>query len=126
MALSYLVVVGLILVLSTILGGLIQLVFFGALLPVFMEFAMMAEGNGDVSPDEVIAMLQGMLGNPAVMTGLITGAVLGYAMQITFEGMWHGVGAYNAVRYRADGGAEETDSPVLTADHPAGASPSEG
>ncbi|WP_339740482.1 hypothetical protein [uncultured Maricaulis sp.] len=126
MALSYLVVIGLILVLSTILGTVIQLVFLGALLPVIMEFAQMAEGHSDVSPDEVIAMLQGMLNNPGVMVGLATGLVLGYAMQIMFEGMWHGVGAYNAVRYRAGGDVEETDSPTLTADHPAGASPSEG
>tara|TARA_R110002073_G_scaffold92783_1_gene217301 strand:- start:4370 stop:5425 length:1056 start_codon:yes stop_codon:yes gene_type:complete len=126
MALSYLVVIGLIIVLSTILGTLIQLVFLGALFPALMELVQMAEGNADVAPEEVFAMLQGMLSNPGVMVGLATGLVLGYAMQIMFEGMWHGVGAYNAVRYRADGAPEETDSPTLTADHPAGASPTEG
>lgn len=126
LALSYLVVAGLILVLSIILGGLIQLIFLGALMPLIMDFIRLAEGSSDVMPQDVMDLLQGVLGNPAVVTGLVTGLVLAYAMQIAFEAMWHGVGAYNAVRYRADGAPEETDSPVLTADHPAGASPSEG
>lgn len=126
LALSYLVVAGLILVLTTVLGTLIQLVFLGALMPLVMEFAQMAEGGADLMPEEVFATLQATLGNPGVVVGLVTGLVLGYAMQIVFEGMWHGVGAYNAVRYRAGGDIEETDSPTLTADHPAGASPTEG
>ncbi|WP_417482539.1 hypothetical protein [Maricaulis sp.] len=126
LALSYLVVAGLILVLTTVLGTLIQLVFLGALMPLVVEFAQIAEGGTELMPEEVFAMLQETLGNPGVVVGLLTGVVLGYAMQIVFEGMWHGVGAYNAVRYRAGGDIEETDSPTLTADHPAGASPTEG
>tara|TARA_R110000868_G_scaffold51823_7_gene163871 strand:+ start:5654 stop:6709 length:1056 start_codon:yes stop_codon:yes gene_type:complete len=126
LALSYLVVIGMIMVLSVVLGGLIQLVFLGALMPLMFDLFQLAEGNPDVMPEELIALLQESLANPAVVSGLLTGVVLAYAMKIVFEGMWHGVGAYNAVRYRADGLPEETDSPVLTADHPAGASPSEG
>lgn len=126
LALSYLVVIGLIMVLSIVLGGLIQLVFLGALMPLMIEFAQLAEGKAEVMPQDLIDLSQGVLSNPAVMTGLVTGLVLGYVMQIAFEGMWHGVGAYNAVRYRAGGAPEESDSPVLAAGHPAGASPSEG
>ncbi|MGK0266802.1 MAG: hypothetical protein ACI82N_001055 [Maricaulis sp.] len=126
LALSYLVVAGLILVLGLVLSTLIQLVFLGALMPLMMDFAQLAEGKAEVMPQDLIDLLQGVASNPAVMTGLVTGLVLGYIMQITFEGMWHGVGAYNAVRYRADGAAEASDAPVLAADHPAGASPSEG
>ena len=126
LALSYLVVIGLIIVLSIVLGTLIQLVFLGALLPLVMDFALLAEGSRAVLPQDVLDLLQESLNSPGVVAGLVTGLVLGYGMQIVFEGMWHGVGAYNAVRYRADGALEETDAPVLAADHPAGASPSEG
>ncbi len=126
LALTYLVVAGLIMVLTVVLGTLIELVFLGALAPLVMDFIQLAEGQADVMPQDLIDLFQGVLGNPAVVTGLVTGLVLAYAIQIVFEGMWHGVGAYNAVRYRADGAPEETDSPVLTADHPAGASPSDG
>lgn len=125
LALSYLVVFGLSLVLSMVLGTVIQMIFLGALLPLAMDFAALAEGTSQVAPEEVIAMLRGTFSEPGVAIALITGMVLAYLMQITFEGMWHGVGAYNAVRYRGDGADDNSDAPVLAADHPAGASPSE-
>mgnify|MGYP003639840077 CR=1 FL=1 len=126
MALSYLVVLGLILVLGSILSFLVQLVFLGALMPALAQLSAVSNEMSGADVEQVFAQILTTISNPAVATGLIIGMTLSYLLQIVFEGMWHGVGAYNAVRYRADGQPEEMDSPVLGADHPAGASPTNG
>ncbi|WP_300529975.1 hypothetical protein [Maricaulis sp.] len=123
--LSYFVV----LVLSVIIGGVISFVlelsFLGAMMPVIEEFTYLGHG-AEPTVEEVFATLQNALSDPAVYVPLLIGGTLMYLLQIVLEGFWHGVGAYNAVRHRAGGEAPEEDAPVLGADHPAGASPSEG
>jgi len=60
------------------------------------------------------------------MVSLGIGVLLSYALQIVYEGMWHGVAAYNVTRYRDGSTVDEGDAPVMGSDSPLGASPSEG
>jgi hypothetical protein len=126
MLLSYVAVAFLILVIMMIFGSLIDLIFLGALWPLIEQFIELSQSNHNVSPAEVFATLRDTLSQPGTMITMAIGGMLAYLMRIIVEGMWHGVGAYNAVRHRGEGELEETDAPVLTADHPVGASPSEG
>lgn len=123
--LSYLVVLVLSLIFGSILGFVLELSFLGAMMPVIEEFTHLAQG-AEPTVEEVFATLQSTLSDPAVYIPMAIGGALMYLLQIVLEGFWHGVGAYNAVRHRAGGGVPQEDAPVLGADHPAGASPSEG
>jgi hypothetical protein len=126
MLLVYLVVAVMIMILSMIISTAIQLAMLGALFPLIAELSALDDMRGDVSPEDVFAVFGDVLSQPGTMISLGLGFLLTYFMQIAFEGMWHGVGAYNACRYRGESDGAVEDAPVLGADHPAGASPSEG
>jgi hypothetical protein len=126
MLLVYLVVAVMVMILSMVLGTIIQIAMLGAMIPMIAELSALDDMRGDVSPEEVFAIFGDFLSQPGTMISVGLGLFLTYFMQIAFEGMWHGVGAYNACRYRGDGVGDAEDAPVLGADHPAGASPSEG
>jgi hypothetical protein len=126
MLLSYIAVALLALVISLIVGSLIDLVFLGAFWPLIMQLLELSQSSDNVAPAEVFATLRETLTQPGTLIAMAVGGALAYVMRIVVEGMWHGVGAYNAVRHRGEGELEDTDAPVLTADHPLGASPSEG
>lgn len=123
--LTYIVVALLILVVSMVVGTVVQIVAFGAFLPLIEQIVALDNRGGDVTADEIFALFGDVLSQPAVLGVLIVGGAVAYIGQIVYEAMWHSVGAYNAVRYRA-GGVEETDAPALASGHPMGASPAEG
>ncbi|MCW5725400.1 MAG: hypothetical protein KIS81_10665 [Maricaulaceae bacterium] len=97
--LTYIVVALIIFVLAMALGTVVQLIFLGALLPVIGQLAAMEQGPAD--PQVLFDMLMDVLRNPATVTMVVIGAVVSLFLQIFYEGMWHGVGAYVARRHRA-------------------------
>jgi len=126
MLLSYVVVAFFSMVLAITIGTLIQFAFLGAAFPLIQQLIQMAQSPGNVAVEQVIETVLEMLRQPGVQISLGIGFAMSYLLRIVLEGMWHGVGAYNAVRHRSDGALEEGDAPVFGKDHPLGASPSEG
>jgi hypothetical protein len=126
MLVSYIAVWALVMVLSSIVGFVVQIFLLGAMLPALMELVALEEAGTIVEPQMVFDALGSAFGNPFSIAALVVGFVLAYAMQLTLEGMWHGVGAYNAARVSGSGEGRDLDAPVLDKDHPMGASPGEG
>lgn len=122
---SYIAVGALIMVLSWILGVVVQLLAIGALLPLILAFVRMDGAGIDPDPQLVFDTIEAGLANPVAIGGFILTFVVAYMLQIMLAGMWHSIGAYNAVRHDGKEGAD-LDAPVLGADHPMGASPGEG
>jgi|GEM_PF-1192354 len=126
MLLSYFVVLLIAMAASMILGTIVQLVFLGAMLPMIQEFVALSESGVEPTLDQVIEIFRSTFVQPGVMVSLGIGVLLSYALQIVYEGMWHGVAAYNVTRYRDGSTVDEGDAPVMGSDSPLGASPSEG
>jgi uncharacterized membrane protein YdbT with pleckstrin-like domain len=112
-------------VISSILSFIVQILMLGALLPLLPDFIALEQSGMDSDPQAVFDTLAAAFTHPMTITGFLIAFFLAYLMQIVLEGMWHSVGAYNAVRHAGSEGAD-LDAPVLGADHPVGASPGEG
>ncbi|WP_300545481.1 hypothetical protein [Maricaulis sp.] len=125
MLVSYAAVAVMMLVISTILGFFVQILLLGAMWPLINEIIQLDMAGGASDPQQVFDMLGNYFSHPGTIAVLIAVFLAGYAVQIALEGMWHGVGAYNAVRN--DGGeSRDLDAPTLEDGHPMGSSPSEG
>lgn len=126
MLLVYLVVGVMIMILSMIVSFMAQIGMLGAFLPLIGQIEAWESSMTDPTAQEVFAALGELFTQPSVLIfGGLSFLIAAFA-QIIFEGMWHGVGAYNACRYRGLVDGEAADAPRLDASHPAGASPSEG
>jgi hypothetical protein len=126
MLVSYIAVWALIMVISSILGFVVQIFLLGAMLPVIMEIVALEEAGGTADPQLVFDALGAGLSNPVAVAAMVLTFVLAYAVQIMLEGMWHGVGAYNAARAAGNDGGRDLDAARLDDDSPLGASPKEG
>ncbi|MFY0637850.1 hypothetical protein [Maricaulis maris] len=126
MLLAYVVVWALLAIGGSILSGIVQLAVLAAFLPTIIEFVEIAEQGQHVDPDVALATVQAWISEPLTVVSLLIGFGVLYVVQVLFEAVWHSVGAYNAVRARSGGEGEASDVPTLAADHPMGASPSEG
>ena len=126
MLLTYVVVWALLAIGGSILSGIVQLAVLAAFLPTIIEFVDIAEQGQHVDPDVALATLQAWISEPLTIVSLLIGFGVLYVVQVLFEAVWHSVGAYNAVRARSGGEGEAADVPTLAADHPMGASPTEG
>ncbi|WP_323763065.1 hypothetical protein [Maricaulis sp.] len=126
MLVSYVVAYVIMMVIGGTIGFVVQLALFAAVFPAFIDLVELADHGGHIDPDTALASLQASLSQPGTVIGLVVGFVLLYAIQVMLEAVWHSIGAYNAVRVRSGGEGEPGDSPKLAADHPMGASPTEG
>ncbi|MAC88369.1 hypothetical protein [Maricaulis sp.] len=126
MLVSYIVAYVIMMVIGGTIGFVVQLALFAAFFPAIIDLVELADQGSHVDPDAFLASLQASLSQPGTVIGLIVGFVLLYAIQVMLEAVWHSIGAYNAVRARSGGEGEQGDAPKLAADHPMGASPSEG
>ncbi len=126
MLLTYVVVWALLAVGGGILGGIVQLAVLAAFLPMIIDFVDLAEQGQHVDPDAALASVQAWFSEPLTVISLLIAFGVMYVIQVVFTAIWHSVGAYNAVRVRSGGEGEAADAPKLAADHPMGASPSEG
>ncbi|OLF74108.1 hypothetical protein AWH62_08195 [Maricaulis sp. W15] len=126
MLISYVVAYAVMMVIGGTLGFVVQLALLAALFPMLIDMAEIAEQGSQVDVDALLASIQSSLSQPGTLLALIVGFFLLYAFQVMLEAVWHSIGAYNAVRVRSGGEGEASDAPTLAADHPMGASPSEG
>jgi len=126
MLVSYVVAYAIMMVIGGTIGFIVQLALFAAFFPAIVDLVELAEQGSHIDPDAALASLQASLSQPGTVIGLIVGFVALYAIQVLLEAVWHSIGAYNAVRVRSGGESEQGDAPTLAADHPMGASPTEG
>ncbi len=122
MLVAYLAVGVMMMVVSSVVGIVSQMVLLGLFMPLIDTLAQMPP-DGD--PEVVFDMFLEALSTPTAKIGLAVAFLASYGGQIMMEAMWHSVGAYNAIRNDDDASAQ-TDASHLDSDHPLGASPSEG
>lgn len=126
MLVSYLVVGVLVMVISSVIGFMVQILLIGAMLPFIVELVALEESGALIEAEQVFEALSTGLSNPLAVAAVVLAFLVAYASQLVLEGMWNGVGAYNAVRAVGDDDGRDLGAPVLDKDHPVGASPSEG
>lgn len=124
MVLSYFVLLIVALVGSIVASVVQQVAFMGGAMGAFAPFWSDILAGTDPDPEQVLAAMRGAMGSPAVLIALGVIIIIQVVFQIVVEGLWHGVGAYAAVRH--DGGLGETEQDVSAPPASVGAAPSEG
>ncbi|WP_203292172.1 hypothetical protein [Maricaulis parjimensis] len=122
MLVAYLAVWVMMMVVSSVIGIVTQMVLLGAFMPLLEQLNTM---DGSEDPQVVFDMFGAALNSTTGRISLIAAFLVSYGSQIVMEAMWHSVGAYNAIRNDDDASAA-TDPSHLDKGHPLGASPSEG
>lgn len=120
MVLSYLLVMlvgfGIFVVISVI-----QQIAFVIVLPDLIGATSALDGSED--PEVIFSILADVLTRPAAMVAFGIALTVQILAQLVIEGLWHGVGAYAAVRH--DGG-ETAEAPISAPAESVGAAPAEG
>ena len=116
MLLSYMAVIAVGMVISSALSLFVGIAFFFAV----SDLMAMAPELDMMAPAEALGVV---LSRPGVIAALVVTVVVQIIYQILFEGSWHGVGAYAAVRHAGgDTPHEEVETPTASV----GDAPSEG
>lgn len=124
LVLTYLVLILIALVGSMILSIVQQIAVMGGMMGAFAPLMGDLQSGADPDPEVVLAVLSEALSSPAVIIALCVMVLAQIIFQIVFEGLWHGVGAYVAVRHDGGDGPVETD--LVAPAESVGAAPSEG
>lgn len=122
---SYLAVYAMMMVLSSVVGVVVQMVLMGVFMPFIEQMVTLEEAGANADPQVVFDMFATFFGSTSNQIFLGIAMLIGYAGQTVAEAMWHSVGAYNAVRNDGDASAS-LEASKIEAGHPLGASPSEG
>lgn len=123
MFLSYLVLIGVIIVIGAIIAIVQQVVVVAGVLGSLGSFEQLAETDPQTA-EEVFAIFGQVLGQPGIAAAVILVVLLQVVFQIVYEGLWHGVGAYAAVRHSGGEAARAED--ISAPAESVGAAPSEG
>lgn len=108
MFLSYLVLIGVFIVIGIIIGIIQQVVFVAGVLGSLGSFEQLGQADPQTA-EEVFAMLGQIFGQPGIAAAIILVVLLQVVFQIVYEGLWHGVGAYAAVRHSGGEAAKAED-----------------
>ena len=114
MLLSYIVLIFIWIAGAVAVSIVQQIVAFAMIGSAMGEFAALGQMS-DPAPEQVFEVLRAIAASPGFMAGAVVSLILWLAFQITFDGLWHGVGAYAAVRHT---GGEAVQPEALSA--PAG------
>lgn len=124
LVLTYIVLLIIGLVGSMVLSMVQQVAAMGGMMGAFGPlFGDLMNGN-ELEPEQVREVLSQALTSPAVLIALCVMILAQIIFQIAFEGLWHGVGAYVAVRHDGGDGPVETD--LSAPAESVGTAPSEG
>lgn len=107
--LTYFVLILMAIVGSLILSAVQQIAAVGGMLGVFGPLLTDLQAGVDPDPEQVLAILSQALTSPAVIIALCVMLLAQIIFQILIEGLWHGVGAYAAVRHDGGDGPQEAD-----------------
>ncbi|WP_375283131.1 hypothetical protein [Marinicauda pacifica] len=108
MFLSYLVLLVVYLVLGVIVGIIQQIVLFAGFAGSFQAIEQMST-TGVKTAEQVFDMAGQLFSQPGIAASLILFLLLQFIMQVFMEGLWHGVGAYAAVRHSGGDTARTED-----------------
>lgn len=122
MFLSYVVIAFVSLAILVVAGIFQQVV---ALLGLAEFIAMMPDFEAAKTNQQILELLGELFSRPVVIIALFIAVLVQIIAQIFYEGLWHGVGAYVAIRH--DGGFDqEGPAEVVTPVESVGSAPSEG
>ncbi len=124
MVLTYLVLILIILAGSMAVSIIQQIAVLGGAMGAFMPLFNDLQAGVEPEPEAVMQLLRDAMGNPGVLIALGVIALAQLLFQILIDGLWHGVGAYAAVRH--DGGLGETEIDISAPAGSVGTAPSEG
>lgn len=124
LVLTYLVLLLIALVGSMIASVVQQMAVLGGAMGTLMPLWTDLQAGVDPDPETVMQVLRDALDSPAVLIAFAVIILVHIVFQIAFEGLWHGVGAYAAVRH--DGGLGENEIDITAPEASVGAAPSEG
>ena len=123
MFLSYLVLVAIILVGATIISVFQPVVVVAGLLGSFGTLQGLEHADPETA-QEVFEILRQIFTEPGILAAVILVVLIQIAFQILYEGLWHGVGAYAAVRHSGGEAAKAED--ISAPAGSVGAAPGEG
>lgn len=122
MFLSYLVLLVIFLIGATIISVVQQIFVLAGVLGSMSSLEQLADMEPDTA-EEVMAIFNQVFTEPGIVAALAVVIVLQVLFQILADGLWHGVGAYAAVRHAGGELAEPED---ISAPASVGAAPREG
>ncbi|MFC4723978.1 hypothetical protein AB6B38_04925 [Glycocaulis abyssi] len=109
---------------SMVLSIVQQIAVMGGMMGAMAPFWADLMSGVDPDPQQVREMIASILTSPAAIIALCVMVFAQLVFQIAFEGLWHGVGAYAAVRHDGGDGPVETD--LAAPAESVGNAPSEG
>lgn len=124
MVLSYFVLLLIALVGSIVVSTIQQVAVMGGAMGAIAPLWSDIMAGVDPEPEQVLAVLRDAMSSPAVLIALAVVLLFQMIFQIVIEGLWHGVGAYVAVRH--DGGLGETEQDISAPADSVGNAPTEG
>lgn len=124
MVLTYLVLLVIALVGSMIASVIQQMAVLGGAMSAIMPIWNDLQAGTEPELETVMQVLRDAMSNPGVLIALGIIILVQVICQIVVEGLWHGVGAYAAVRH--DGGLGENDIDISAPAGSVGTPPSEG
>lgn len=122
MFLSYLVLIVIFIFGGTLMSTMQWIVGFAGLATAGEAIDQLAAADPD-SAEQIFAILGDAMSEPGVIAAVVLLVLLQVAFQILADGLWHGIGAYAAVRHSGEDAAVAED---ITAPASVGAAPGEG
>lgn len=124
LVLTYLVLIIVAIVGSILLSIVQQIAVMGGMMGAMAPYWGDLMAGTEPNPEQVREMITGIITSPAAIIALCVMILAQIIFQIVFEGLWHGVGAYAAVRHDGGDGPVETD--LSAPAESVGNAPSEG
>lgn len=124
MVLSYFVLLLIALIGSIVVSTIQQVAVMGGAMGAIAPLWSDIMAGVDPEPEQVLAVLRDAMSSPAVLIALAVIVLVQVIFQIVIEGLWHGVGAYAAVRH--DGGLGETEQEISAPAESVGNAPADG
>ncbi|WP_439634585.1 hypothetical protein [Glycocaulis sp.] len=124
LVLTYFVLLLIALVGSMVLSIVQQIAVMGGMMGAIAPYWGDLMAGAEPDPEQVREMITGLITSPAAIIALCVMLLAQVIFHIVFEGLWHGVGAYTAVRHDGGDGPFETD--LAAPAESVGNAPSEG
>lgn len=124
MVLTYFVLILIALVGSMILSIVQQIAVMGGMMGAMAPYWGDLMAGNEPDPEQVREMITGIITSPAAIIALCVMLLAQVIFQILIEGLWHGVGAYVAVRH--DGGDAPAETDLSAPAESVGNAPSQG
>ncbi len=123
MVLTYFVLIIIALVGSMVMSAVQQVAVLGGAMGAFAPILGDLQTGAEPDPERIMQVLRDAMSSPVVLIALAVVLLAQVIFQVLVEGLWHGVGAYVAVRH--DGGVGDTQADISAPAESVGGAPSE-